>query len=617
MSSVVGLQAYVLYDIPIKRWISYKMVNDYNIGKSATFKKEYIVLLCLMLVIFLIHIRNIGSIGIFSVLDDEFGYWGIAAYLAGLNWSNTLSQIPYYSYGYSLLLVPLFWIFDNPIHMYKAAIILNGIMLSTSFLLCYDIARKLMNSANKYILIGISFFISMYPTYVAYSSIAWGECLLIFVCWLLTWCFLGLNEKSNNIKFISIGFLSIYVYVIHQRALGILVASLLVIILMKIFKKINWTQYLSVILPITLSMIIHFYLKDNIQSNLWLNNVGNLANDYSSMTSKINQMFTIEGAVKALKVFIGQFFYLGAASYLIFYFGLYELIQKTGKTIISSIKNKNLNILNNEYYFYLYTFLLIALFSSIAISVIFMINPTRIDHIVYGRYTEMIIGPILLLGFAKLMDKDIISNKVLLLILISFGFLTITTNLVITDSGLKNFNCIHSVGLVLMDTPFNIYFPALIGILGFKFLFVVYHGNKKKILINIILVAILSFFTGNIVSKAIVNLNQERLEIKKVVELLTVKEEDYPIYFLWNNQNSPVNGKWDNRIVLDRLIVDCYQFLLKNENIKMANYEEIIIIPGDKFILTTEYFEKLDLMKDYKFCISAAGSYLFVSNTSD
>lgn len=84
------------------------------------------ILSCLALLVFIINIRHLGSIEFFTVLDDEFGYWGNAAYLAGLDWSGVISEIPYYSYGYSLLLVPLFFIFDNPIHMYKAAIILNG-----------------------------------------------------------------------------------------------------------------------------------------------------------------------------------------------------------------------------------------------------------------------------------------------------------------------------------------------------------------------------------------------------------------------------------------------------------------------------------------------------------
>jgi hypothetical protein len=167
--------------------------------------KNQILLLCLSLLVLLIHIRYIGSIGIFTVLDDEFGYWGIAAYLAGFDWSDAVSKIPYYSYGYSLLLVPLFWIFENPIHMYKAAIFLNGLMISASFLLCYDIARKLSREANPYILMAIAFLISMYPTYIAYSNIAWSECLLIFVCWLLTWCFVDLDKQSNNYKFLLIG----------------------------------------------------------------------------------------------------------------------------------------------------------------------------------------------------------------------------------------------------------------------------------------------------------------------------------------------------------------------------------------------------------------------------
>ncbi len=591
------------------------MDKEYSMTKNITLKKENIIILCLTILVFLISIRHLGSIGIFTVLDDEFGYWGNAAYLAGLDWSDAVSQIPYYSYGYSLLLVPLFWIFDNSILMYKAAIILNGIMLSASFLLCYDIARKLMSDVDKYILIAISFFISMYPAYIAYSSIAWCECLLIFACWMLTWCFAGLNEKSSNYKFILIGFLSIYAYIIHQRALGILIASISVILLMKIFNKINWKQFLYVFLPFFLLMIIHFYLKNDIQSHLWLNNSGNLTNDYSAQASKFTQLFSIYGLGKAFKIFLGQFFYLGTASYLLCYLGIYELIQKIGRTITAYIKKKDSNLLNSDYYFYLYVFLLIALFFSIVISVISKINPTRIDHIVYGRYTEMILGPIILLGFIKF--RETITAKVLLVMLISFSFITVAVNFILQEFNLSFYNPLHAVGLLLMNTPLNVYLSALIAILLFRLIFISFTKNNGIIITTIIFITGLFFFTGEIVTRSIVDINQERMEITKVVDSIYTSEDKLPIYFLWNDQNDPVYDEWDNRNVLDRLMADCYQFLLKENKIKLVNNKQLKITEEDKFILSGEIYNLFDLMHDYKFCLSAADSYLLVSKTND
>lgn len=590
------------------------MVREYYINKNTILKKEHLVLLGVAVLIFLIHIRNIANIGIFTVLDDEFGYWGNAAYLAGLDWSDAVSEIPYYSYGYSLLLVPLFWIFDNPVYMYKAAIVLNGILLSISFLLCYDIAKKLIKGTNSYIFMGIAFLISMYPSYIVYSSIAWCECLLILSCWLLTWCFVGLSEESSSYKFILIGFLSIYAYVIHQRTLGILIASIFVISIMKIFNKIHLKQFLMVVIPIIILLIIHIYLKDDIQSHLWLNSFGNLTNDYSAQLGKICQVITIDGLARLFKIFLGQFFYIGAASYLMGYFGLYELIRKVGKAIITAVKNRKPDILNREYNFYPYLFLLIATLSSHAISVIFMINPTRFDHIVYGRYIDMIIGIVILLGFIKLMDKDVNLNKILGVILTGFILLTAAVNYIIKSSGLTTFHSLQATGLLFINTPLSVYLPALVAIFACRLIFLPFANNKKmKIKASIIVITICFFLTGNTIAQSTVKYNQSTMEIVNTVEFINNTDGKLPIYYLWDDQGNPDYGKWDNRNTANRLIADCYQFLLKDENITLVNNSELSTIPGNKFVIASESIVRSGLLKDYKFCMSAAGSYLYVS----
>ena len=108
--------------------------------------------------------------------------------------------------------------------MYKVAVIMNGIMGSISFLLCYDIAKKLLKNCNINIILSISFFISMYPTYILYSHITMSECLLMILFWILSWCFVDLSNETSIYKFVVIGVISSYIYIVHQRTLGILIA---------------------------------------------------------------------------------------------------------------------------------------------------------------------------------------------------------------------------------------------------------------------------------------------------------------------------------------------------------------------------------------------------------
>lgn len=594
------------------------MVSEYRIRKASIINKEYFILACATLLVFFIHIMHVRDMSILKVLDDEYGYWGNAAYLAGLNWADTVSKIPYYSYGYSLLLVPLFWIFKSTMNMYRAAIVLNGIMLSISFLLCYDIAKKLMFNVNKYILMSISFLISIYPTYIVYSNIAWSECLLVLNCWILTWCFVGLNNKSNIKKFILIGFLSGYTYTVHQRSLGILVASIIVILLMKIFNKINIKQFLSVVIPFILIIIGSYYLKNNIQNNLWVNGISH--NDYSDQIQKLNKIFTLNGLSSAFKEVIGQLFYLGIASYLIFYLGLYELINKIGKTIINSFRNKSSITINDDNNFFVYLFLITALILSISISIIFMINPTRLDEIIYGRYTEMIIGPVLLVGFINLMNKEIYSGKLFLSILFGFSILTVITDLIIKSSGFNMENCngiciAGLFGLFILGLPWGIYIQAFICLFICRLLWISFINTKtdiKRITITVLLITAIFFISGNKESIMFIRGEENRMQVLNVVDKINSTKEHLPIYFLCKDPNNFTVVMWDENIIRDRSVANYYQFLLKDKSIKLVNSEQLSKISGKKFVITTT--NELDkLTKDYSLIGNDEGSYLFVS----
>ena len=65
---------------------------------------------------------------------DEFCYWSYAAGLAGYDWSDIASLGSYYSYGYSLILLPVFLIFKDGVIAYRAAMVVNIALLAVCFL---------------------------------------------------------------------------------------------------------------------------------------------------------------------------------------------------------------------------------------------------------------------------------------------------------------------------------------------------------------------------------------------------------------------------------------------------------------------------------------------------
>ena len=105
-----------------------------------------IMQISLATVVFLLGRWRLAEVGQPILFNDEYGYWANSAYLMGEDWSSVTSRIGYYSYGYSLLLVPLrylaqqfWWNWDI---LYQSAVVLNALMLVGSYLLSMQICRR-------------------------------------------------------------------------------------------------------------------------------------------------------------------------------------------------------------------------------------------------------------------------------------------------------------------------------------------------------------------------------------------------------------------------------------------------------------------------------------------
>ena len=68
--------------------------NDYNT----------ILKIFLGLIVMGVCVQHIFNIYQPTLLDDEYCYWSIAAYLNNKDWSSVTSWCSYYSYGYSFIL---------------------------------------------------------------------------------------------------------------------------------------------------------------------------------------------------------------------------------------------------------------------------------------------------------------------------------------------------------------------------------------------------------------------------------------------------------------------------------------------------------------------------------
>lgn len=333
------------------------------------------------LVIFTVSIRYIGQIYQPTLLDDEYAYWSIAAYFKGYDWSSVTSLCKYYSYGYSFLLYLIMNVFDDFVMMYRAAVVVNGILLVAGFFLLNRIFGKMFPEENRTLLVTVSFLMILLPCNMSFATVNLTECLLLVLFLLSVELILEMDENTALWKCALLGIILGYSYMVHQRMIAVILSIFLLFLWMLYKKKISFRQVFACAAWIAVFLVIHHFLKADIKENLWLNGSRSSDNDYGSIFANIQYICS---SLKNMVVFgigiLGKLFYFGTATYIIGFAGIC-MIGKKAYQWLRKCENQGDGI----YAMLLMSFLLLML-----ISAVFMCHIEKLAWLVYGRYAEFL-----------------------------------------------------------------------------------------------------------------------------------------------------------------------------------------------------------------------------------
>ena len=129
---------------------------------------------------------NIGRVYGFIFFPDEFGYWAYAAKAAGYDWSEMVSLGSYYSYGYSLILFPIFKLCHNSVMAYRIAVTLNFILLGIAYFLLLFLANHLLKKREKERIAFYAAIAVFYPSWLFFAQTTMVENVLMTVFVLIT-----------------------------------------------------------------------------------------------------------------------------------------------------------------------------------------------------------------------------------------------------------------------------------------------------------------------------------------------------------------------------------------------------------------------------------------------
>lgn len=430
--------------------------------KNEAIKKEQIIMrlirIMTAIVLCIYVLRLLKDRNEIYILHDEFAYWAMAAKYSGYSWKGMMTDSSYYSMGYSLLLVPLFYMKTEAAIMYKLAIVLNSIFIIMSYFISCAVARDLFSDFKDIEITIVCGIVSLYPYITTQSNYAWPEIFLYFSFWLEVFL---LCKFAKTIK-LKWGFLAIiegiWMFFIHQRTIGVLAVCILVIVCI-IFR--NRACYRTVISKknlllciIMLGMILGFtalfiLLKQYNLNHIFTQNEIVQMNDFSGQIFKIKSMFSIKGIINIFHSFIGKYYYFCVSTILI---GPYAFLILVKKNITDFLLSKSL-----EWQWFINLFFLLAFGAMISIASIFMMGDytakeikIRIDQVFYGRYFEFTLGPLLMTGLHSL-KKVKAEYKIYFSVIFLFIATTLATHNIVKK--------VHSINKIDLSAPaFNYFF---------------------------------------------------------------------------------------------------------------------------------------------------------------
>ena len=371
------------------------------------------------------------------IFGDELGPWMKARFIATGRGLFDQWYIVSFPPGYSLFLVPIFLFIKDMALAYKAALVLNVLLISTIPVLVLILARKIYQHENQILTVLISILVGLYPAYMLYSNVLMTEVILApFVLSLFILAYFILTKKKYYL-WIFLGFFSGFAFIFHARLLILLLSSIILSILWKDQK--DWKGWLRQIFYTIFGVGVGLFLVNFLSALITPQEI--VSAQFTPYTSSVKSFeLLIKTVSSTFLIACGHIFYLMASTYGLFFIGFFT----SALSIFNIIFKKDRTPLAGIHALFFLTMLLSIVLSAFNSD---YTMPGRFDGIIYGRYNEAFLAALLMVALFELFNAS--KKKIILWAIATLGMMTF---FFVVPSVLYSQNFISSLG----NNPINI-----------------------------------------------------------------------------------------------------------------------------------------------------------------
>jgi hypothetical protein len=305
------------------------------------------------------------------LLSDTTGYLADARWLAGKAASTWQGPNDYYHFGWSLLVAPLYLVLASPRSVQFGALTLNATLAAAVLPAGYLLARCAFALPRR-LAFAAGAVAATYPAVVLLAGYEWGEALfqLLFVGFVLAANRLLQQRTAGWASAVAV--LAVALNATHPRGLGVVaVAGVFLLAL-------GWSDRRVLV---GLGVLVVAFAASRQLDRMILDAIyaPRSAGVEGDVLRRMTEPRLLWGAVKAT---IGQLWYLSVATFGLAPLG--ALWLATSRRLPRPLALVTLG----------------AVLATLAASVVFMSDGTRVDHMVYGRYVEGTVPVLLVAGAA-------------------------------------------------------------------------------------------------------------------------------------------------------------------------------------------------------------------------
>ncbi len=263
--------------------------------------KEILLQCALAVGIFIIATYRIGESTMPILLDDEYAYWSNSAFFTGTDWSSITSNLAYYSYGYALVLAPIRllsrWLDLSWAMAYQLAEAANALFLVLGFFIGVQLCKRYMKNLNWAVRSMACFTVMVYGSNLFYAHITLTECTLIGVFWIFLYLMMRVIDAPGVANHICYAVTAFYIYTVHQRALAVLITSVIVVLYLRLVRKNKLKHTVAYGVSLYVCSLLHTAIKGTIQEVCYRGNgpLG-LSDSLSFILTKRSALLLIGGA---------------------------------------------------------------------------------------------------------------------------------------------------------------------------------------------------------------------------------------------------------------------------------------------------------------------------------